>query len=169
MSERKEDEAHRGPKARSRRIIFWASRRRKREMIRDFPVERVTRIELAWPAWKYSARRVRHRQTPAGLTLSDHRKPPIAATCGPTVARRAPQVRFLINRFPTLQTGVHRRPPKPIRERTNSNPNLVFVEALEMRVAKGTVRRLGYRCRRVASPLLRPDHRHSLTRGCRQL
>jgi hypothetical protein len=55
MSERKEDEAHRGPKARSRRIIFWASRRRKREMIRDFPVERVTRIELAWPAWKTRA------------------------------------------------------------------------------------------------------------------
>jgi hypothetical protein len=31
---------------------LWASRRRKREIPRDFPVERVTRIELAWPAWK---------------------------------------------------------------------------------------------------------------------
>jgi hypothetical protein len=32
---------------------------KKREITRDFPVERVTRIELAWPAWKYSTPRVR--------------------------------------------------------------------------------------------------------------
>jgi hypothetical protein len=34
---------------------------KKSEMTRDFPVERVTRIELAWPAWKYSTPRGRGR------------------------------------------------------------------------------------------------------------
>jgi hypothetical protein len=43
-------------------------------------------------------------QTLVGLTLSDRRWPLIAAKYGPTVARRAPDVRFLINRLPTLQT-----------------------------------------------------------------
>ena len=43
-------------------------------------------------------------QTLVGLTLSDRRWPLIATNCGPTVARRASDVRFLINRFPTLQT-----------------------------------------------------------------
>jgi hypothetical protein len=68
-------------------------------------------------------------ETPVGLTLTDRRWPLIAATCGPTVARRAFHVRFLINSFPTLQTGVNRRPPKHIRERerqrekTNRDPN----------------------------------------------
>jgi hypothetical protein len=43
-------------------------------------------------------------QTAVGLTLIDRRWPLMAAKCGPTVARRASHVRFLINRLPTLQT-----------------------------------------------------------------
>jgi hypothetical protein len=39
-----------GPKARSRRIIFVAPKKEGDDW--GFPVERVTRIELAWPAWK---------------------------------------------------------------------------------------------------------------------
>ena len=57
-------------------------------------------------------------QSPVGLTLSDRRWPLIAAACGPTVARPASHVRFL-PQLPTLRTGVHRRPPKHTRKRTN--------------------------------------------------
>jgi hypothetical protein len=102
-------------------------------LTRAFAVERVTRIELAWPAWKYSAHRGRRRAGAEELTLSDRRKPLIAATCGPTVARRASHVRFLINRFPTLQTGVHRRPPKHIRDRTQTARPALASFALSLR------------------------------------
>jgi hypothetical protein len=81
-------------------------------------------------------------QMPARRTLSDRSKPLIAATCGPTVARRAFHVRSLINNFPTLQTRVNRRPPKHIRERQREKQigaqTLVFVQALGMRVAKAS-------------------------------
>jgi len=55
-------------------------------------------------------------ETPVRLTLGDRRWLLIAAQCGATVARRASHVRFVTNRFPTLQTGVYRRPPKPPME-----------------------------------------------------
>jgi hypothetical protein len=66
-------------------------------------------------------------QTLFGLTLSDRRRPLIAAKSGPIVARRASSVRFLINRFPTLQTGGYRRAPKHHQGRANRDP-LLFVE-----------------------------------------
>jgi hypothetical protein len=63
--------------------------------------------------------------------------------------------------LPTLPTGVHRRPPKHVRERTNRNPNLLVVQALGLRLANAPTRipRLGNWSRRVASPLRR--HRSS--------
>ena len=40
-------------------------------LTRRFAAERVTRIELAWPAWKYSTAGCVIQQTPARLTMSD--------------------------------------------------------------------------------------------------
>jgi hypothetical protein len=97
--------------------------------------------------------------------MSDRRWPLIAARCGPTVARRASHVRFLSISSQLLRP-VHRRPPKHISERTNCDPK-PGVQALRLRLANAPARtrRLGSWSRRLASPLLRPDNRHSLTRG----
>jgi hypothetical protein len=61
-------------------------------------------------------------ETPVGLPVSDRRWPLIAARCGPTGARRAFHVRFLIHPFPTLQTGVDRAAAEARQERTNREP-----------------------------------------------
>jgi hypothetical protein len=87
-------------------------------------VERVTRIELAWPAWKYSTPLGGVGQIPIALTLSDRRWPLIAAKCGPTVAQRASHVRFLINRFPTLQTDSYGMSVSDVQRQIASTPAL---------------------------------------------
>ena len=59
-----------------------------------------------------------------GVALSDRYKPPIAAMCGPTVAPRAAHVRFLINRFPTLQTDSYWMSVSDVRRQIASTPAL---------------------------------------------